>query len=171
MRHACAGLVTTAALALAAAAGAAEAPGSSDLELVTGARTALGDIGAFQRLNDEIVRRCHEPVTGAYADWREEFRADLERARAVEQTLRRRLPADPPPPAADERLKAFVEVDGQALYSRCLRWSTLLIQRESPLRADVAARFALLRNHEARLREILADDAKWQEWRTAGALP
>jgi hypothetical protein len=171
MRRACAGLVATGVLAIAGSAAAADEPPSPDLELVTRARSALGDVRAFERLNEEVVRRCHEPVTGAYGDWREEFHADLERAHALAKALRRRVTEDAQEPPADERLRAFTEIEGQALYSRCLRWSTLLIQRESPIRADIAAHFGFLRDNEARLRTILGNDAAWREWRATGALP
>jgi len=168
MHRACAALAVMALLAIARTA-AAESP-SADLELLTRARAAISDVRAFERLNEDIVRLCREPVTGAYGDWREEFHADLERAHALAKALQRRLPGDLAEAPGDDRLKAFTEVEGQALQSRCLRWSTLLIQRESPVRADVAARFALLRDNEARLRAILANDAAWQEWRTSGAV-
>jgi len=158
-------------LAIAAAIAAADAPQSPDLGLVTHARTALGELRAFEHLNDEIVKRCHEPVTGAYGDWREEFHADLERANALERALQRRVAAAPRETRDDERLKSFTEVEGQALNSRCLRWSTLLIQRESPLRAGIAVQLDFLRDNEARLRTILGNDAQWQEWRAAGLLP
>jgi len=171
MRLAQAGLVVAVALALTGPRAFADAPGGSDLELVTRARAALGDLHAFERLNDEVVRRCHEPVTGAYADWREESHADLERAHALAKALRRRAGEDTHEPAIDQQLKQFTDVEGQALFSRCLRWSTLLIQRESPIRADAAARLGFLRDNEARLRAILGNDAEWQEWRAAGSLP
>jgi hypothetical protein len=158
-------------LAISASIAAAEGPSSPDLELVARARAALGEVRAFEHLNDEIVKRCHEPVTGAYGDWREEFRADLARAHALDKALQRRAADATREPRPDERLTAFTEVEGQALYSRCLRWSTLLIQRESPLRADIAVRFGFLTENETRLRTILGNDAEWQEWRTAGALP
>jgi hypothetical protein len=158
-------------LAIHGAIAAAEGPKSPDFELVTRARTALGEVRAFGRLNDEVVKRCHEPVTGAYGDWREEFHADLERAHALDTALQRRVPDAVREPQADERLKAFTAVDGQALNSMCLRWSTLLIQHESPLRSAIAAQFGFLRENEARLRAILGNDAQWQEWRAAGTLP
>jgi hypothetical protein len=158
-------------LGLAGAVAAAEGPKSPDLELVTRARAALGEVRAFEHLNEEIVRRCHEPVTGAYGDWREEFQADLGRAHELDKALLRRMPDAPREPPADERLKAFTEVEGQALVSRCLRWSTLLIQHESPLRSGIAAQFGFLKDNEARLRAILGNDAEWQEWRAAGAVP
>jgi hypothetical protein len=158
-------------LAIHGAIAAAEEPKSPDLELITRARTALGDVRAFERLNDEVIKRCHEPVTGAYGDWREEFHADLERAHALDKALQRRVPDAAREPQADERLKAFKEVDGQALNSMCLRWSTLLIQHESPLRSAIAVPLGFLRENEARLRAILGNDAQWQEWRGAGALP
>ncbi len=150
---------------------AAETPSASDLELVKRARAALGEVRAFEQLNEEVVKRCHEPVTGAYGDWREEFHSDLERTYALDKALQHRAPHAAREPQADERLKAFTEVDGQALYARCLRWSTLLIQRESPLRAGIATQFGFLRENEARLRTILGNDAEWQEWRAAGSLP
>ena len=150
---------------------AAEAPSASDLELVKRARATLVEVRAFERLNEEVVKRCHEPVTGAYGDWREEFQADLRRAHALDEALQHRAPDAARQPQADERLKAFTEVEGQALYSRCLRWSTLLIQRESPLRAGIATQFGFLRENEARLRTILGNDAEWQEWRATGSLP
>jgi hypothetical protein len=158
-------------LAIPGAIAAAEGSKPPDLELVTRARASLGEVRSFERLNDEVVKRCHEPVTGAYGDWREEFHADLERAHALGKELQRRVPEAAREPQADERLKAFTEVDGQALNSRCLRWSTLLIQHESPLRSAIAAQFGFLRENEARLRAILGNDAEWQEWRAAGALP
>jgi hypothetical protein len=158
-------------LATAGPVAAAEGPRSPDLELVTRARAALGEVRAFEHLNDEVVKRCHEPVTGAYGDWREEFRADLERARALDKALQHRLPDATRQPPADERLKAFTDAEGQALYSRCLRWSTLLIQHESPLRSGIASQFGFLKENEARLRVILGNDAEWQEWRSAGSLP
>jgi hypothetical protein len=158
-------------LAIPGAVAAAEGPKSPDFELVARARAALGEVRSFERLNDEIVKRCHEPVTGAYGDWREEFHADLERAHALDKALQRRVPDAVREPQADERLKPFTEVDGQALNSRCLRWSTLLIQHESPLRSSIAAQFGFLRENESRLRAVLGNDAEWQEWRAAGALP
>jgi hypothetical protein len=170
MRPVSAGLVAIT-LALCGPPAVAEAPGGSDLELVTRARTALGDLRAFERLNDEVVRRCHEPVKGAYADWREEFQADLERAHALEKQLRLRVGGDAQQPPIDDQLRPFMEVDGQALFSRCLRWSTLLIQHESRIRADAAAPLGFLRDNEARLRAILGNDAAWREWRAAGTLP
>lgn len=156
---------------LAGASDGGAADTATDLALVGRMRTVLGDVQAFEHLNDEIVRRCHEPVSGAYSDWRDEFRVDLERAHALARVLRRRLTNVPLEPRADERLKDFSEAEGQSLVSRCMRWSTLLIQRESPIRAEISARFGFLRDNEAALRAILADDAKWQQWRAAGSMP
>jgi hypothetical protein len=150
---------------------AAAPPSSTDFELVHQARAALAEVRAFERLNADVVRRCGEPVTGSWSDWREEFRADLERARALDKALQRRAPDPPAEQHADERLRPFTEVDGQALYSRCVRWSSLLIQHESPLRAAIAQPLGYLRENEQRLRSVLGNDAAWQEWRAAGALP
>jgi hypothetical protein len=158
-------------LLLAPAFAAAGTPLAADLELVTRTRAVLGEVRAFERLNGEIAGRCHEPVAGAYGDWREEFQADLERARALGTALQRRLAGRETAVAPDDRLKPFTEAEGQLLYSRCLRWSTLLIQRESPVRAELASRFAFLRDNETRIRAIVANDTEWQEWRAAGALP
>jgi hypothetical protein len=149
----------------------ADAPPGADLELARKARAALAEVVAFEQLNAEITKRCGEPVKGAWADWRDEFHADVERARALGKALEHRAPGPAAERSADERLKPFTEVEGQALYARCLRWSTLLIQHESPLRAGIAARLGFLKDHEAELRAILADDAKWREWRAAGSLP
>lgn len=157
-------------LAIAAAATAAGAAPPDGLALARRARAALAELRAFERLNAEIVKRCHEPVTGAYGDWREEFHVDLTRAHALDKALLRRWPDAADVPAEDERLKPFLAAEGQALYSLCLRWSTLLIQRESPVRTELAAHLGLLRDNEPRLRELLADDALWQEWRTSGVL-
>jgi len=165
------GLVVAAiAMLLSTAIARADAP-SPEFDLVHRARTALAELRAFERLNAEIVKRCQDPVTGAYGDWREEFRAELDHAHALDKALQRRAPDNAAPPPEDVRLKPFVESDGQVLYSRCLRWSTLLIQRESPVRADIGATLRFLKDNEARLKAIIADDAAWQAWRAAGASP
>lgn len=156
---------------LAAPALAADTPAAADLELVTRTRAALSEVRAFEHLNDDIVKRCREPVTGAYGDWRDEFKADLARTRALDKALQQRLPGREAAPAADDRLKPFTEAEGQPLYSRCLRWSTLLIQRESPVRSDLASRFAFLRDNETRIRTVIGNDVEWQQWRAAGTLP
>jgi hypothetical protein len=158
-------------VAMLGSAALADTAAVADRDLVMRARAALGEVQAFERLNAEIVKRCHEPVTGAYGDWREEFHADLERVRALDQVLQRRASGTRVDAAADERLQSFTEVEGQVLYSRCLRWSTLLIQRESALRAGLSAKFNYLRENEARLRAVIGNDAAWQEWRAAGTLP
>lgn len=149
----------------------ADAPSTPELELVRRARTALTELRAFERLNTEIAKRCQDPVTGAYNDWRDEFRAELDRAHALDKALQRRNPDTSGPAPEDARLKPFVDADGQVLYSRCLRWSTLLIQRESPVRADIATTLRFLKDNEARLTAVIADDATWQAWRTAGTMP
>ena len=149
----------------------ADTPPSPDLELVRRARTALAELRAFERLNSEIVKRCQDPVTGAYNDWRDEFRAELDHAHALDKALQRRAPDNAAPAPEDVRLKPFVDADGQVLYSRCLRWSTLLIQRESPVRADIGTTLGFLKDNDARLKAIVADDATWQAWRTAGTMP
>ncbi|MBS0392978.1 MAG: hypothetical protein JSR54_00060 [Proteobacteria bacterium] len=156
------------AAAIAAADSGPERP--PDLELVRRARAVLLDILAFGSLNAQVVRLCHEPVAGAYGDWRDEFRADLDRAHALHRLLLRRIPSESPP-AIDESLNPFREAHGQVLDARCLRHSTLLIQRESPLRQAYATRFAFLRDHEPELKHLLADDALWQEWKEAGVKP
>ena len=171
MRRYIAAAVLAPVIAISVPIAAAAGPSSPDLELVKRARAAIGEVRAFEHLNDEVAKRCHEPVTGAYADWREEFHADLERARSLDKALQQRAPEASREAQPDERLKAFTEVEGQALYSRCLRWSTLLIQHESPLRAGVATQLGFLRDNEPRLRAILGNDAQWQEWRAAGSLP
>ena len=164
-------LVLTAIVSLLPATGrAADAP-SPEFDLVRQARAALSELRAFERLNTEIVRRCQDPVSGAYGDWREEFRAELEQAHALDKALQRRAPDPSAPPPDDARLKPFVDADGQVLYSRCLRWSTLLIQRESPVRADVGTTLRFLKDNGTRLKAIIADDAMWQTWRAAGATP
>ncbi len=157
--------------ALAAHVALAEPPPAADLELLKRARTALADVRAFERLNEAIIKLCHEPVTGAYGDWRDDGRADLQRARKLAQALERRLPRDPQAePSIAESLRPFTGAEGQVLYPECLRWGTALIQHESRVRADIAARFAFLRDNETRLRAILADDSAWQAWLTTGAL-
>ena len=157
--------------ALTAHAALAEPPPAADLELVKHTRTSLADVRAFERLNEAIIKLCHEPVTGSYADWRDDWRADLQRARDLAQVLERRLPRDlQAEPSIEASLKPFTGAEGQVLYPECLRWGTALIQHESRVRADIAARFALLKDNETHLREILADDAAWQAWLTAGAL-
>ena len=171
MRRACAVVLAGPVLALAAWPAVAAPPPSDDLALVTRARAALGEVRAFQRLNEAIIKRCQEPVSGAYGDWRDEFGAGLERVHALDRALQRRLPETGTEPPTDDRLRQFAEAEGQVLYSRCLRWSTLLIQRESPVRAGIAASFGFLKESEARLRAIIGNDAQWQEWRAAGALP
>ncbi len=163
-------LVAAGALAAAAVAAEPEPARPSDIDLVRHARAALLEILSFERLNAQIVRLCHEPVAGAYGDWRDEFRPDLERAHALERLLARRT-ASAPAPATDESLKPFREARGQELDARCLRHSTLLIQRESVLRQAYAAHFAFLREHEPDLRRVLSDDALWRGWQDAGTVP
>ena len=163
--------VVAAMLAFAPMLARAAAESVPDLELVRRARAALAQLKAFERLNAEIVKRCHEPVTGAYGDWRDEFRTDLERAHALDKALQQRAPDAATASTNDERLRPFTETEGQALYSQCLRWSTLLIQHESPARAELSAVFAFLKDNESRLRMLIGDEAVWREWRAAGAVP
>ncbi len=170
VRSARAGLVA-AVLVLTGFAALGDAPDDSDLTLMTRARTALGELRAFEQVNAEIVRRCHEPVQGAYTDWRDEVHVDLERAHALEKMLRGRLGDQWHTPPTEQQMQPFLAVEGQALFSRCLRWSTVLIQHESPIRADAAARLAFLRDNEVRLRAMLGNDAEWRGWRAAGAVP
>ena len=157
--------------ALAAQLVLAEPPAAADLELVKRTRIALADVRAFERLNETVIKLCHEPVAGSYADWRDDWQADLQRARDLAQALERRLPRDPQgEPSIEASLRPFTGAEGQVLYPECLRWGTALIQHESRVRADMAARFASLKDDEPQLRKILADDAAWQAWLTAGAL-
>ena len=165
-------LILMAGLALLAAGeAAAEAPPAADLELIKHVRTALAEVRAFERLNEAIIKLCHEPVAGSYADWRDDWRADLQRARDIAQELERRLPRDPKAePSIEPSLKPFTGAEGQVLYPECLRWGTALIQHESRIRADTARHFMLLKDSEAHVRELIADDSAWQEWRAAGAM-
>lgn len=172
MRHALAALLVGTITTLSTPAAFADAPAGSELDLVKRARAALGEVRAFEHLNADIIKRCQDPtVTGAYGDWREEFHDDLERAHALDKALQRRTPEATTAAPADDRLRQFTEVEGQALYSRCLRWSTLLIQRESPVRAGIASRFAFLKESESQLRAVLGNDSLWDQWRAAGTLP
>jgi hypothetical protein len=128
-------------------------PATADAELLTRARTLIAEIRTFQRLNDEIIKLCHEPVTGSYSDWRDDFHEDLERVRELEKALHGPAPkiaGDDPAFAA--AVKPFAEAGSQELYSRCLRWGTGLIQRESRIRAEMAAKFAVLKANEAKIR-------------------
>ncbi|MBS0374102.1 MAG: hypothetical protein JSR73_05950 [Proteobacteria bacterium] len=134
---------------------------SADHAIVTRTRAAIDEIHRFELVAAAIAKRCQDPVTGAYQDWREEFDVDLKRVQALDRALQKRAPATPPDITADARLAPFAEAEGQVLYSRCLRWSTLLIQHESPLRAALLAEFAKVHDDEAEFRRIVADDARW----------
>jgi hypothetical protein len=128
-------------------------PATADEDLLARARTLIAEVRTFQRLNDEIVKLCHEPVTGSYSDWRDDFHEDLERVRELEKALHG--PAPKPAgsdPALAAALKPFAEAGSQELYSRCLRWGTGLIQHESRIRAEMAAKFAVLKTNEAKIR-------------------
>jgi hypothetical protein len=128
-------------------------PAVADADLLTRTRTLITEIRTFQRLNDEIIKLCHEPVTGSYSDWRDDFHEDLERVRELEKALHGPAPkiaGDDPAFAA--ALKPFAEAGSQELYSRCLRWGTSLIQHESRIRAEMAAKFAALKANEAKIR-------------------
>jgi hypothetical protein len=128
-------------------------PAAADAELLARARTLITEIRTFQRLNDEIIKLCHEPVTGSYSDWRDDFHEDLERVRELEKALHGPAPkAAGDDPAFAAALKPFAEAGSQELYSRCLRWGTGLIQHESRTRAEVAAKFAVLKANEAKIR-------------------
>ena len=156
----------------ASSAAASEPPPAADLDLVKRTRTALAEIRRFERLNEAIVKLCHEPVTSSYADWRDDWRADLQRAGGLAQSLERRLPSDPKAaPSIEESLRPFTGAEGQVLSSECLRWGTALIQHESRIRGDFALRFELLKRNEAHLREIIANDFAWDAWLAGGALP
>jgi hypothetical protein len=135
-------------------------PAAADQDLLTRARALIAEIRAFQRLNDEIITLCHEPVTGSYSDWRDDFHEDLARVRELEKALR--VPAPKPrgdDPALAAALKPFVEAGSQELYSRCLRWGTGLIQHESRVRAEMAAKFAVLKTNESKIRAAAASEA------------
>jgi hypothetical protein len=135
-------------------------PAAADQDLLARARALIAEIRAFQRLNDEIITLCHEPVTGSYSDWRDDFHEDLERVRGLEKALRgpaAKAAGDDPALAA--ALKPFVEAGSQELYSRCLRWGTGLIQHESRVRAEMAAKFVVLKANEAKIRAAAASEA------------
>jgi hypothetical protein len=136
----------------------ATAAAQADSELLARARAALASIAAFERLNQQIIRLCGDPLPGSYADWRDDFHDDLERARALGKAL-----GAPPPAvtAAAERateptLEAFRSSRTQELDSRCMRWGTALIQHESRVRAEIAAEFAFLKANEPAIRAALA---------------
>lgn len=150
------------ALAAGAPAGRAQRspPAATDQDLLARARTLIAEVRTFQRLNDEIIKVCHEPVTGSYSDWRDDFHEDLERVRELEKALHESAPKPAGSDAAvAAALKPFVEAGSQELYSRCLRWGTGLIQHESPIRAEMAAKFAVLKTNEARIRAAGASEA------------
>ena len=165
------GLTIAAALALAVLGGTgalsradAETPPApaGEPEIFVRTRAVLADIQAFEQLNQEIVKLCREPVKGSYADFREDFREDLERTRELER-LASPAPADLAAVAArsvEEMLKPFRDAGEQELYARCLRWGTALIQRESHLRADISAKFAFLKANAAAIRAARKPDAR-----------
>jgi hypothetical protein len=135
-------------------------PATADADLLNRTRSLISEIRTFQRLNDEIIKLCHEPVTGSYSDWRDDFHEDLERVRELEKALHGPAPkiaGDDPAFAA--AVKPFAEAGSQELYSRCLRWGTGLIQHESRIRAEMAAKFAVLKANEARIRAAVANEA------------
>jgi hypothetical protein len=144
---------------------------AADHAVIIRARAAIDEIHRFELVATTIAKRCQDPVTGAYRDWREEFESDLTRVQSLDRALQKRAPTAPPDVAGDARLAPFVDAEGQVLYSRCLRWSTLLIQRESPLRSALVAEFAKLRDDDAELRRIVADDGRWRAAQAAGTPP
>jgi hypothetical protein len=130
-------------------------PAQSDILLLT--RAVLADIQAFEHLNQELVKLCREPVKGSYADFRDDFKDDLARTRELERALGP-TPAELAALAArpvEATLQPFRDAGEQDLYSRCLRWGTALIQHETRLRADIAAKFAFLKTNEAAIRAAL----------------
>ena len=130
---------------------------SAAAAILTRARATLADVQAFEHLNQEIVGLCRGPVKGSYADFRDDFHDDLERTRELERALGP-TPAELAATAAhafDQTLQSFRGAGEQELYARCLRWGTALIQHESPLRADIAAKFAFLKSNEAAIRAAL----------------
>lgn len=143
----------------------------TDRALITRSRVAIDEIRRFELVAAAIAKRCQEPVASAYQDWREEFAADIKRVQLLDRTLQQRAPTAAPDIAADPRLAPFADAEGQVLYSRCLRWSTLLIQRESPLRATLVAQFLKIRDDEAELRRLLADEGRWRAAQAAESPP
>lgn len=127
-------------------------------ELLTRARATVADVEAFEHLNQDIVTLCHEPVKGSYADFRDDFHDDLARVRELERALGPTAAelAAAAARATEPSVQPFRAAGDQELYARCLRWGTALIQRESRLRADIAAKFTFLKSNEAAIRAALA---------------